>query len=100
MTRPLLIVALLAFVLSAPAAATRPRPDAIPPNQVYTDIAPNSLRVFNDYATPSRVYSSARSALHYVTDGPDAPSLNDDDGDVVPDYGERVAAAADTAIGY
>jgi hypothetical protein len=101
MKRRLLIVALLAFMLSAHSAgATRPRPDAIPPGQVYTDIAPNALRVFNDYATPSRVYSSARAAVHYVTDGPDAPALNDDDGDGVPDYVERVAAAADTAIGY
>src|SRR3954452_16578164 len=101
MPRRLLIVALPVFILFAQsAAATRPRPDAIPPNQVYTDIAPNALRVFNDYATPSRAYSSARATVHWVTDGPDAPALNDDDGTGVPDYVERVAAAADTAIGY
>jgi hypothetical protein len=101
MARRILIVALLAFMLfSQSAAATRPRPDAIPPNQVYTDIAPNALRIFNDYATPSRVYSSTRAVVHYVTAGPDAPALNDDDEDGVPDYVERVAEAADMAIGY
>jgi len=99
--RRLVIVGLLSSMLVAqPTAATRPRPDAIPPDQVYTDLAPNALRVFNDYATPSRVYSSKRAAVHYVTVGPDAPPLNDDDGDRVPDYVERVADAADTAIGY
>src|SRR3954464_15359737 len=101
MKRRLLIVALLAFMLSAhSAAATRPRPDAIPPNQVYTDIAPNALRVFNDYATPARAYASVRVVVHYVTRGPDAPPLNDDDGDGVPDYVQRVGEAADGALAY
>jgi hypothetical protein len=98
------IVAVLAASLFATAtqsaAATRPRPDSIPVNQVYTEIAPNALSVFNDYATPSLVFSATRVVVHYVTDGPDAPPLNDDDADGVPDYVERVGDAADTAIAY
>src|SRR3954465_6727566 len=101
MPRRLLIVALPVFILFAQsAAATRPRPDAIPPNQVYTDLAPNALRVFNDYASPSRAFASSRAVVHYVSGGPDAPPLNDDDADGVPDYVERVGEAADTAIAY
>jgi hypothetical protein len=38
--------------------------------------------------------------VHYVVLGIDAPPLNDDDGDGVPDYVERVGEAADVAIGY
>jgi hypothetical protein len=94
------ITVLAALALTATAGATRPRPDAIPPGQVYTDIAPSALRVYNDYATPARVYDAARVDVHYVTQGPDAPPLNDDDADGVPDYVQRVAAAADTAVAY
>jgi hypothetical protein len=91
---------LVSMLFAQSAAATRPRPDAIQPNDVYTDLAPNALAVFNDYATPSRTYSSSRSVVHYVTSGLDAPPLNDDDADGVPDYVERVAEAADVSIRY
>ena len=46
-------------------------------------------------ATP---YVGAREIVHYVTTGPDAPPLNDDNGDGYPDYVEQVAEAADAAL--
>src|SRR5262249_45677928 len=64
------------------------------------DVVPNALQIYNDYATPSAWYASQRAVVHYVTVGIDAPPLNDDDADAVPDYVERVGAAADTAIAY
>jgi hypothetical protein len=48
-------------------------------------------------ATP---YIGARAVVHYVTTGPDAPPLNDDNGDGYPDYVEAVAGAADAALLY
>lgn len=48
-------------------------------------------------ATP---YVSARAVVHYVTTGPDAPALNDDNGNGYPDYVEQVAGAADAALVY
>jgi hypothetical protein len=102
-----LIACLLALVVGAgPVAAARqaqgkrPRPSDIPPAEVVTDTAPNSLTVFNDYATPEQTFSSRRAVVHFVTLGIDAPPLNDDDENGVPDYVERVGDAADTAIAY
>ena len=63
-------------------------------------MAPNAFQVYNDYASPERTYSSARAVVHYVTLGIDAPPLNDDDSDGVPDYVERVGDAADRALAY
>ncbi|HSL66112.1 MAG TPA: hypothetical protein VK874_15765, partial [Gaiellaceae bacterium] len=63
-------------------------------------LAPTPLAVFNDYSTPARAHASARAVVHYVVLGVDAPPLNDDDGDGVPDYVEHVGAAADAAIAY
>ncbi len=94
----LAVAALLAA--SSPARAQRPRPDEVPPAQVITAVAPDELSVFNNYATRSRTYSSRRAVVHYVVVGIDAPPLNDDGGDGVPDYVERVGDAADTAIAY
>ncbi len=45
-------------------------------------------------------YVSAGAVVHYVTTGLDAPPLNDDNGNGVPDYVEEVGAAADTAFAY
>ena len=45
-------------------------------------------------------YASASAVVHYVTTGADAPPLNDDDRDGVPDYVEQIGAAADTALAY
>ena len=38
--------------------------------------------------------------VHYVVLGIDAPPLNDDDADGIPDYVENVGAAADRALAY
>src|SRR5215213_3404590 len=93
--------AALAAAAAAPAtAAKRPRPTDVPPGQVVSDVAPNAFQVFNDYATPPRFFASQRAVVHYVVRGIDAPPLNDDDGDGVPDYVKRVADAADTSLAY
>ncbi|MGE5273594.1 MAG: hypothetical protein ACM3QU_07515 [Verrucomicrobiota bacterium] len=92
--------ALLAPAASPAQAGLRPRPTDVPPGQVVTTTAPNALQVYNDYATEARAYPSRRAVVHYVTLGIDAPPLNDDDSDGVPDYVERVGSAADTAIDY
>src|SRR5215213_211133 len=93
--------AALAAAAAAPAtAAKRPRPTDLPPAQVVTEVAPNAFQVFNDYATPPQFFASQRAVVHYVLRGIDAPALNDDDDDGVPDYVERVGEAADTAIPY
>jgi hypothetical protein len=103
MTRRILVllVAVGCFVAAASdASGARPRPDDSPPAQIFTDIAPNALHVFNDYAVPAQTYASRRAVVHYVVRGIDAPPLNDDNANAVPDYVERVADAADAAISY
>jgi hypothetical protein len=53
------------------------------------------------YSTPEAPpYVGSRAVVHYVTTGPDSPSLNDDNGDGYPDYVEAVAGAADAALLY
>ena len=83
---------------SAAAAVERPRPSDVPGAE--TTVAPNGLQVYNDYASPERTYSSRRAVVHFVVLGIDAPPLNDDDADGVPDYVERVGDAADRALAY
>jgi hypothetical protein len=94
--------ALAGFLLgpaAAPAAGTkRPRPNDVPAAE--TSMAPNGFQVYNDYASPERTYSSRSVVVHYVVFGIDAPPLNDDDADSVPDYVERVGEAADRALAY
>jgi hypothetical protein len=92
--------ALLLLVPAAHAAAgvKRPRPSDVPAAE--TSLAPNGFQLYNDYASPERTYSSRRAVVHYVPLGIDAPPLNDDDADGVPDYVERVGEAADRALAY
>ena len=45
-------------------------------------------------------YVGARADIHYVTTGPDAPPLADDDASGRPDYVEQVSGAADRALLY
>jgi hypothetical protein len=53
------------------------------------------------YSTPEAApYVGARAVVHYVTTGPDAAPLNDDNDDGYPDYVEQVSLAADTALLY
>jgi len=80
--------------------APRPRPSDVPSHSVETSVAPNPFQLFNDYALPERLFPSRTAVVHYVAAGIDAPPLNDDDGDSVPDYVERVGEAADRAIAY
>jgi hypothetical protein len=90
--------ALLLSVASTAAAVTRPRPTDVPGAE--SAIAPDGFQVYNDYASPERSYSSKRIVVHYVVLGIDAPPLNDDDADGIPDYVEHVGAAADRALAY
>src|SRR4029079_13727515 len=89
---------LLLPVTAADAASKRPRPSEVPGAE--TSIAPNDFQLYNDYASPERTYASRRAVVHYVASGIDAPPLNDDDADGVPDYAERVGEAADRALAY
>ena len=53
------------------------------------------------YDQPSYAYTtgpSSRVLVHYVTTGPDAPSLDDRDFDGVPDYVEEIAEDADFSL--
>jgi hypothetical protein len=91
-------VLLLVPATAAAAGVNRPRPSDVPAAE--TSIAPNDFQLYNDYASPERTYSSGRAVIHYVVLGIDAPPLNDDDADNVPDYVERVGEAADRALAY
>jgi hypothetical protein len=98
-----LALAAIGAVLLLPATAAaagvkRPRPSDVPAAQ--TSIAPYDFQVYNDYASPERTHASRRTVVHYVVLGIDAPPLNDDDVDGVPDYVERVGEAADRALAY
>ena len=104
-TRRWTAAALVAGLLAAAhvdgaAAAPRPRPSDGAPGAASEQYAPNGLALYNDFRTPERVYAGRSAVVHYVTSGVSAPPLNDDDGDGVPDYVERVAAAADRALDY
>jgi hypothetical protein len=50
------------------------------------------------YLSPSQSFASARVVVHWVSRGSQAPPLNDDDGDAVPDYVEAVADAAELSL--
>jgi hypothetical protein len=101
-TQRILVAALAVLLLlpagGAAAAVKRPRPSGVPNAQ--TSVAPNDFQVYNDYASPERTYASRAAVVHYVAVGIDAPPLNDDDLDGVPDYVERVGEAADRALAY
>ena len=90
--------ALLLLPAASPAGVKRPRPTDVP--FAETAVAPNGYQVYNDYASPERTYPSQRVVVHYVVAGIDAPPLNDDDADGVPDYVQLVGRAADHALAY
>ena len=94
----IIVAALLVLVAASPAHAKRPRPSDVPDAQ--TTIAPNDLQLYNEYNSPESTYASERVVVHYVVLGIDAPPLNDNDGNGVPDYVERVGEAADVALDY
>ena len=84
----------------AGSSAKRPRPPDAPTGSVVISLTPNALQLYNDYATPERTFAPQSVVVHYVVTGIDAPPLNDDDRDGVPDYVEQVAEVAETAITY
>ncbi len=93
----------MAATLAAAASAQatqRPRPSDASTAQVVSEIAPNGIEIYNPYATSELTYASRHAVVHWVAVGVDAPPLNDDDANGVPDYVERVGAAADAAIDY
>jgi putative flavoprotein involved in K+ transport len=92
------LASLLLLPAATAAAAKRPRPADVPAAE--TTMAPNAVPLYNDDASPERTYSAQRVVVHYVVLGLDAPPLNDDAADGVPDYVERVGAAADRALAY
>jgi hypothetical protein len=92
--------ALLASAVPLAHAGQRPRPTDVPGAEVAASFAPNELQIYNDYGTAALVYASRRAVVHYVATGIDAPPLNDDDSDGVPDYVEHIGTAADVAIDY
>ena len=99
-----LVAALVVLTFASPRASgapwLRPRPSDVPAAAALASIAPSDVQLYNDFATPERVFESRRVVVHYVGVGISAPPLNDDDTNAVPDYVERVARAADTAIDY
>lgn len=56
----------------------------------------------SEFAYPAQelTFPGHRAVVHYLTTGPDAPALDDPNGNGVPEYVEYVAAAADAAFGY
>jgi hypothetical protein len=77
----------------------RARPDHDPAG-TEASVEGDGVALFSDYAMRSSTHAGRHVVVHYVTAGLSAPPLNDDDGDRVPDYVERVADAADTAVDY
>ena len=103
---------------SAPAPPTAPAPPAPAPTPTPTPTPPGPIPApvgssptgslarpvtGGPYAYKSMEatpYVSAGAVVHYVTTGLDAPPLNDDNGNGIPDYVEEVGAAADSAFAY
>lgn len=87
---------------SRPAAAegVRPRPPDTPAGEATEVVAPNALHSFNGYGTPEHLLIGDRAVVHYVTSGVNAPPLNDDDADGIPDYVEDAGAAASRSLSY
>lgn len=50
------------------------------------------------YRSAPSTYGTARTVVHWVSLGTQAPALNDDDRDAVPDYVEAVGDAAELAL--
>ena len=52
------------------------------------------------YETPARSFAGEHVVVHWVSRGPGAPPLNDDDADTIPDFVEHVASSADQALDF
>jgi hypothetical protein len=86
-----------------PPPTTPPEPSPAPPPPAPTGknivARPTSGGDFA-YQAPEQIYESSDAAVHYVTTGLDAPPLNDDNHDGIPDYVQEIGTAADAALGY
>lgn len=76
-----------------------PAPTPPPPAGKNVVARPTSGGEFA-YQVPEQTYASADAVVHYVTTGLDAPPLNDDNHDGLPDYVQEIGTAADAALGY
>lgn len=76
-----------------------PAPPPPPPTGKKVVARPTSGGEFA-YQAPEQIYESADAVVHYVTTGLDAPPLNDDNHDGLPDYIQEIGSAADAALGY
>lgn len=84
-----------------PAPAPSPSPPASGPSSPTGSLPrPPDGGTFGYPTAEAPPYETPYAVVHYVTTGLDAPPLNDDDHDGVPDYVEQVGAAADTALAY
>ena len=90
------VLAALAVLIGAgPAAAS---------SSAASDAAPGIPRPTEGgplaYVGTVKTFADGLVDVHYVTSGLDAPPLNDDNNDGVPDYVKQVADAADRALGF
>jgi hypothetical protein len=90
--KPRLLISLCVFLTSAFAPSSNAGA-AEQPVQRPTGAGPLAYSV--PEATP---YQSKQVVVHYVATGEDAPPLNDDDQNGVPDYIERIGAAPRPAV--
>jgi hypothetical protein len=88
-----------------PAPTPTPTPTPLPPpagEPLPKDVIarPTNGGEFGFDADAELLYETNDAVVHYVTTGLDAPPLNDDNNDGIPDYVQQVGAAADTALDY
>jgi hypothetical protein len=83
-----------------PSPPAEPSPAPPPPPAVKNLIARPTNGGEFAYQAPEQTYESADAVIHYVTTGLDAPPLNDDNHDGLPDYVQEIGTAADAALGY
>lgn len=86
---------------SPPTTPPQPTPAPTPPPPTGKNVIarPTSGGDFA-YQAPEQIYESTFAAVHYVTTGLDAPPLNDDNHDGLPDYVQEIGSAADAALSY
>jgi hypothetical protein len=102
MTRVFMMLA-LGFLIVAAAPATRAAKAVGPVPRPTTNQGPYGYKVAcggTATSNPCRRVSGARAVIHWVRSGPDAPALNDDDRNGIPDYVDDVRVAADRALLY
>jgi hypothetical protein len=90
-----LVVAAISLAGSAPAWAHAAGTGA---DEVVA--RPPSGGLFGYTAAEATPISGEHATVHYVRSGLDAPPLNDDDANGLPDYVEQAAAAADAALAF